>query len=292
MQPDAQAAMTPFFNKMKPIVKKFDRAVRDLWLPALSEGQSALVVHSRNITGPWSEGAPPAAADLKIPLPALVFGVKDTDQLHAGIKEFRAVYNDGVDAFIETVPFAPPIEKLSDPKSREFPEGMIYWHVLPKEWGFDKRVAPNYGFGPGFAVFSFVPLDTQEMLGKSKLALPAPLDKRDAPLSQAAYVDVPRTLETIGSWIVAIDGPIAYRAEVVESVDEDGTVVEEERVVPEFDGGAQTKQQMETFKQIIALTKAVPSFTSATKVEGKTTVTHAILRIVDLPKADSPKKSP
>jgi hypothetical protein len=283
MQPDAQAAMTPFFNKMKPIVKKFDRAVRDLWLPALSEGQSALVVQSRNITGPWSEEGSPVA-DLKLPLPSLVFGVKDTDQLHAGIKEFRSVYNDGVDAFIETVPFAPQVEKLGDPKSREFPEGMIYWHALPKEWGFDKRVAPNYGFGQGFAVFSFVPLDTQEMLGQSKLKLPAPLDKRDAPLSQAAYVDVPRVLETVGAWVVAIDGPYAYRAESVRIEGDDGTIIEEKRIVPEDDGGAQTKDQMKTFKEIMALTKAVPSFTSATKVEGKSTVTHAILRIVDLPK--------
>lgn len=292
MQPDAQAAMTPFFNKMKPIVKKFDRAVRDLWLPALSEGQSALVVHSRNITGPWSEGAPQAAADLKIPLPALVFGVKDTDQLHAGIKEFRGVYNDGVDAFIETVPFAPPIEKLSDPKSREFPEGMIYWHVLPKEWGFDKRVAPNYGFGQGFAAFSFVPLDTQEMLGKSKLTLPAPLDKRNAPLCAAAYVDVPRSIETVGSWLLAFEEPYAYRAEKIRVIEDDGTIIEEEKVVPEDDGGAEAKKAMETFKQILELAKAMPSYASATKVEGKSTVTHGILRIVDLPKAESQKKSP
>jgi hypothetical protein len=277
-RPEAQAEAKPFFDRMKGVVKKFDRAVRDLWLPPLEEGQSALVLNVRSLTGPWSVGAPPGAAEVAIPLPALVFGVKDMDQLHAGIKEFRNVFNEGAQVVAETIPFSGDAVKIEEPKSREFPEGTIYWHVLPKDWMFDKRIAPNYGLGKGFAAFSFVPLDTQQLLGTSSLKLPAPLDKRDAPLAAAVYIDVPRTIETVGSWMFLTRGAHVDEVEIIE---DDGTVRRESKVVPIET--PDEDQAREKFKKIIELTRVVPSYASATRVEGESTVTHGILRIVDVP---------
>jgi hypothetical protein len=285
-QPDAQAEVRPFFDRMKPVVKKFDRAVRDLWLPPLEEGQSALVLNVRSLSGPWSVGAPPDSAEVAIPLPAVVFGVKDMDQLHAGIKEFRNVFNDGAQVVSETIPFSGDAVKIEEPKSREFPEGAIYWHVLPKDWQFDKRIAPNYGLGNGFAAFSFVPLDTQQHLGTSSLKLPAPLDKRESPLAAAVYVDVPRVVETVGSWML-LSSRYEYHSEKIE-IEEDGVIVEESKLVP-VTPDADTGNR---FEAILALSKAVPSYTSATRIEGETAITHGILRIVDLPIAAESKAEP
>lgn len=284
--PEAQTEVRPFFDRMKPIAKKFDRAMRDLWLPPLSEGQSAVVFSARPLSGPWSLGAPPEAAEIAIPLPAVVFGVKDMDQLHAGIKELRAAFNDAAAAYAQAVPFFGEAVKIDEPKSREFPEGTIYWHVLPKDWNFDKRIAPNYGLGKGFAAFSFVPLDTQQLLGTSNLKLPAPLDKRDAPLAAAVYVDVPRVVETVGNWIL-LSNHYEHQTEKVEITD--GEIVEEHKLVPV----KRNTQEAESIKKFLALAKAVPSYTSATRVEGETTITHGILRIVDFPatSGDAEKKA-
>jgi hypothetical protein len=285
-RPEAQAEAKPFFDRMKGVVKKFDRAVRDLWLPPLEEGQSALVLNVRSLTGPWSVGAPPGAAEVAIPLPALVFGVKDMDQLHAGIKEFRNVFNEGAQVVAETIPFSGDAVKIEEPKSREFPEGTIYWHVLPKDWMFDKRIAPNYGLGKGFAAFSFVPLDTQQLLGTSSLKMPAPLDKRDAPLAAAVYIDVPRVVETVGSWML-LSPQYEYESEKIE-FEEDGRIVEESKLVPVAPDGDSGQR----FKALLEFAKAVPSYTSATRIEGETAITHGILRIVDLPPAAESKAEP
>lgn len=279
MQTEVQTQVVPFFNKMKVVAKRFDRAMRDLVLPPLEGGDAALVLSARQPDSPWTLGGPESEVKVAMPLPAWAVTVKDTDQLQAGIKEMHGVYNDAMSAYAETAPFAEPFTKLEDPKSREFDEGTIHWHVLPKQWGADKRIAPNYGLAKNLAVFSLVPLDTRDMLATTTLKLPAPLDDRSQPLAAATYIDVPRACE-VAAGVMLLGAPFRY--EWVEEVhtDEDGNIFTERRQVPVAGGGAASAKD---FQQWAALAKAMPSYASATKVEGSTTVTHGILRIVDLP---------
>jgi hypothetical protein len=263
--------------------------MRDLVLPPLAEGDSAFVLTARLNDSPWSLGGPPSELQIPMPLPAVVFSVKDIDQLHAGIKEMRGVYNDAATAYAEVVPYAGAAEKLEDPKSREFPEGTIHWHVLPKEWGFDKRIAANYGLAKNLAVFSLVPLDTRDMLGQSTLKLPAPLDDRQAPLAAATYVDVPRVCEiVVGAMLIG--APFRYGGTKEYRLKGDDIEFPAEDPVP-----LETEQhaaEAKALKEFLALAKAVPSYTSATKVDGKTTVTRGILRIVDLPANEANDPAP
>ncbi|MEX2186934.1 MAG: hypothetical protein WD875_09080 [Pirellulales bacterium] len=288
MQTEIQTQVRPFFDRMKPVAKRFDRAMRDLVLPPLSGGDSAIVLASRLTYSPWSLGGPQSELQVPMPLPAVVFTVKDIDQLHAGIKEMRGVYNDGFAVYAETVPFADPLAKLDDPKSREFDEGTIYWHVLPKEWGFDKRIAANYGLAKNLAVFSLVPLDTRDMLGQSTLKLPAPLDDRQAPLAAATYVDVPRVCEiVVGAMLIG--APFGH--EWVEEIhtNEKGEIITRQRQVPTQNEGDESAKN---FRDLLALAQTVPSYASATKVDGKSTITHGILRIVDLPATEVKEVAP
>jgi hypothetical protein len=270
------------------VAKRFDRAMRDLVLPPLAGGDAALVLAARQPDSPWSIDGPHSDAKIAMPLPAVVVAVKDVDQFHAGVKELRGAYNDAVAAYA-TVEFADPSATLDEPKSREFDEGTIHWHVLPKEWGFDKRIAFNYGLAKNLAVVSLVPLDTRDMLARSTLELPAPLDDRQQPLAAATYIDVPRACEIIGGAMFVV-APIRY--EWVEEVhtDEDGGIhIERRRVPVESEGRGAAAKDIRT---LAALAKAVPTYTSATKVEASGTVTRGILRIVDLPLAGPKEAEP
>jgi hypothetical protein len=76
----------------------------------------------------------------------------------------------------------------------------------------------------------------------------------------------------------------------VEILGDDGSVRRESKVVPvESPGEGEAREK---FKKIVALTKVVPNYASATRVEGESTVTHGILRIVDFPPAAEKKDEP
>jgi hypothetical protein len=287
--PEATEQVKLVMKPILPLAKRTDRAIRDLWLPALEPGQAAIVLDARVASSQWIPGEPALPEEVAIPLPALVAAVKDTDQLHAGIKEFREIFNEGAGKFAEIAPGEIPEIRLEDPRSREFDSGTIYWHPLPKEWGLDKRLAPNYGLGSNVAAFSLVPLHTQALLTKKRPALPAPLDKPSESLAGAAHVDWPQLSKLLAPLVAyGMASEAGYQREVVEELRADGRVIRRTVFVPTVDEAAIARATSGA-KEIVELLGAVGVYTSATRVEKQAVVTHGILRVVDVKPAAEPK---
>jgi hypothetical protein len=280
---EASGPFGQFSAAVKPVVKKFDRAMRDLWLPALADGQSALVLDARVSTPMWGPELPPGHFPLAAPLPALVVSVKDADQLRAGIDAMRDVVNEAGKRLSDFDSTLFDEWKLEEPKSREFPGGTIYWHTLPREAMLDKRIAPNYGLGEKVAVFSLVPLHTQALLAATKNKLPAPLDVRDQPLAGAVHIDVAQSVELAATWTAYFSTMprMVYETRTVNDADGSSYRTTERRAIAPPQAAIEAAEGV--IKDIAKLSKAVPSYTSATKVVDGKLVTRGVLRIVDLP---------
>ena len=82
----------------RPLVVRLDRTTRDLLLPALADGQIALVVDTQMRSTQFVPAQP--ASDTPLPMlePALVFGVSDAELLRKAFIEYRAIADDMIDA--------------------------------------------------------------------------------------------------------------------------------------------------------------------------------------------------
>jgi len=234
--PEEQQAMERVINQFAPLAKRADQITRELLGPAL-DGQAAFVLDADLTSKAWHQAMPG-----ETPLPmfelGFVLGIRDAEKFKQACGEYFDVAQQ---ALIMAGNFGqtgaqPPALPL--PKSRDFATHTIYYYVLPKEIGFDKRIAPNGGVSATMAAVSLLPLHTQRLLEPKSLLADGPVAAHyGQPLAAASHLDFAGTVDALRPWIdLGIDGFVATMNSVSEMAEEFQRQAVTEGAVPAEDG--------------------------------------------------------
>lgn len=191
-----------FRTEIAPLLGRLDVANRELLQPALADGQAAFVFDAKLTSTQWFAMLPESPAPLPMPELGLVWGVTDAAKLTQGSQEYFAVASAMLQKLHEASPDDFPEVTLPPPQEREFGDAKIHFYMLPKDWGVDKRVAPNAGLTESVAALSLTPLHTKRLLEKTPLVATGPLAQlKSKPLVSAGGFNFAALVDASVPWI-------------------------------------------------------------------------------------------
>jgi hypothetical protein len=274
MTPEEQKQYQEWMEFAKPLLARLDTANKTMLIPALADGQSALVLDAKITSGRWFKKMPATKVPLPMIEPAIVCGVSDAELLKKAAKEYQSVLQDLLDKIAKDDPNAlPPGFKLPQPQKRESKAGTVYSFHFPKKWEVDSQLAPAIGLNPHVAVFSIVPKHASTLLAATPLEAEGPLADTKRPLAMAVFVDWAGIVEAATPWIEH-----AIRVAYGDTAAGAGSGALHAARDP--DELKSTLSQVHASLQIL---KALRTVSSATYIEGKAMVTHTEVHIQDLP---------
>ena len=259
---DDREKITTLLDAALPLIVRMDKANREMLIPALADGQSALVIDAKLQSKQFHTALPATEEPMPMFEPALVLGVSDAKLLKQGLGEYRAVINGLIDAVrqLEDTDVPPEIE-IPEPQTTEGPQGTIYSFPLPKEWGVDEQIVPNVGVSNNAAVFSMSLGQTDRILKATPPTVGGVLEKTDRPLAMAAWLDWAALVDAATPWVdFAIE-----QATASDGID-----------------GAQRKSITEQVHTGLDVLKTLRSITSEIYQEDGVMVSHVLLEIRDV----------
>ena len=260
--PDERKQLDKFMAAVKPLVARLDKANREMLIPALADGQIALVLDAKLKSKRFIEALPATEKAMPMLEPALVVGVSDAKLLVQAFQEYRAVINGLLDAARQIEGSEVPAElTLPEPQQTAAKSGTIYSFVLPKAWGVDKKIAPNFGLSDTVGVFAISPSHTQRLLTAAPLKAPGVLAKAETPRAGAMVFDFTALWDAARPWVA-----FAF-----------------EFAAAEADNAAQIQSVGEQTLTVLDVLRVLRTATSESYFEGDALVTHWTLEIKDVP---------
>jgi len=251
-----------------PLLRRLDQITDKELLPALADGQSALVLDARWTSRRWFRNM--AQADKPMPMleVGLVLGVSDADQLRKALEEYRTTINEIIAKVRDQVPGRDlPDIKIPEPQSEMGKAGTLYFYPIPRAWGLDRRFVPTGGLSSSVAALSLSKAHSERLLEKTPLDVDSgPLGDQQRPLVGAGYFNWPALIDAVTPWV-----EMAVRrggSEEETAAVPDG---EEDRGAADPKGRKGVLEQVHTVLQVL---KTFRGYTSATTVEEGHLVTH------------------
>jgi hypothetical protein len=225
MTPENRALFLELRRQLEPQLERLDLATRELLIPAIADGQKAIVLDASPRSETVYVGEVETEASAQSPaddLPRLelacVLGVSDSEKFKEACREYLAVAGEiwnGVRGFIEEtrseadqLSEAPRLIPGELPKARDLrprvestSESEVYFYELPARWKASDRIAPNMGLSENFAVMSWLPAYTQRLLEQQPLQIDGSLSDADQPLAAASYLNIAGVLDAVEPWL-------------------------------------------------------------------------------------------
>ena len=261
MPEDEREKLQQAFDMARPLFRRADVATRDMLLPALADGQLALVIDRRLHSDRFLEVLPATRTPLPMLEPALVVGVSDADLLCKSMREYMAVARGLLDGLrtIEGVDIPAEVH-IPDPRIEPHPGAKLYSYALPVEWGLDKQIVPNAGLGAGVAALSLSHDHTLRLLRQQPLTSGGVLADAARPRAMTVVFDMAGLVEAVKPWIgLAFDHAAADQ--------------------PAGGEVAAVRQQVDTFLEVL---QTLRTFTSESYFEDGVLVTHGMVEIEDV----------
>ncbi|MGA2799178.1 MAG: hypothetical protein ABSE63_16485 [Thermoguttaceae bacterium] len=264
---EQRAKAQAFLADLKPLLARLDTATRDMWLPAVADGQIGLVVDAKLTSKQIQRSMPMLQQEMPILEPALVLGVSNAELLKKAIGEFRGVYNDLIDLIVKQndVPQEAKANlvmfKWPEAKVDQIAGGSLYSYALPDQWGVDKKIVPNAGLTNNVAVISLSTAQTDRLLKETPLTVGGVLANTDRPLAVAGWFD----------WKALVGAATPWVNYVMEQAPAGGMGGQKELVIG----------QVHTVLEVLSTIKGI---TSETYMEGNIIVSHSLVEIQDLGK--------
>ncbi|HYO24644.1 MAG TPA: hypothetical protein VEQ85_06810 [Lacipirellulaceae bacterium] len=138
-----------------PLFKRLHEVTRDKLVPALADGQSALVFDADIASKQWQKDMPASHAPLPMLEFAIVVGVADAKLLTEAMSDYRQIVNDAIDAVRREHPDEVPESfRWVAPKSEQTSDGMIYSWQAADDLGLDDQLALCGAVGENYASFA------------------------------------------------------------------------------------------------------------------------------------------
>jgi hypothetical protein len=248
-----------------PLLQRLDDVTGTMLVPALANGQGALVVDAKLTSRQWF--APMPAADKALPMlePALILGVSDAALLRKALGEYRTTFNELTTKIHEVVPNFPDVQ-IPEPETQQAKEGTLYSYPLPAEWGIDKQILPTAGLSDKVVVLTISHKHAQRLLAQTPLRTDGgPLADLDKPRAVAAYFNGARVVRALRTWLeMGLRTTGVDPTQPVEVGDESWQGI---------------LRQVPTLLEVLSVFR---SYSSSTYLEGPVLVTHSETVIRDL----------
>jgi hypothetical protein len=266
MSPEDQKQYQQWMEFAKPLLARLDTATKTMLIPAMAEGESAVVLDAKITSGRWFKKMPATEVPLPMIEPAVVMSVTDADLLKKGIKEYQAVLEELLGKIAKEDPNAlPPGFRLPEPQRRESKAGTVYAFHFPKAWEVDAQLAPAIGLSPHVAVLAIAPKHASELLALTPLDTEGPLADTKRPLAAAVLVDWAGIVEAATPWI------------------EHAVTLTYSDAGRPGRGPDDLKSTLKQIRSGLEILKCLRTVSSATYAEEQTMVTHTEVHIRDLP---------
>ncbi len=192
-----------FVHAATPALRRIDKANREMLVPALADGQVAVVVDGKLKSKHFVEAMPETENPMPMVEPAVVLSLSDAKKFKDGLSEYRGAINDLIDAVRHMEGSHVPEEiRIPEPKSEDSPLGKFYSFALPKEWGVDEQILPNVAIADKLAVLSASRAHSERLLKGTPLAVHGTLAKvANRPLAMAGWLDWATLVKTVTPWI-------------------------------------------------------------------------------------------
>ena len=194
-----------FLTAAIPLFDRLDRANREMLIPALADGQTALIIDRKLASKQFFDSQPATEKPMPMIEPALILGVSDADLLKKAMSEYRAVINGLITAMRESDDTSgiPEDAQIPEPKITEVSGGKLYSFPLPEDWPvhLDKKIVPNIGIGEHVAVVSISHHHSERLLKSTPLEIGGVLNDAHRPLACALWVDWAAIVEAASPWV-------------------------------------------------------------------------------------------
>lgn len=152
-----------------PIFQRFHQTTENKLLPALADGQTAIVLDAKLFSKQWQAMMPESPKPLPLLEPALVCGVADAKLLREAFSDYRACINDLLAKAHELFPDQVPEWSLPEPDTAKVSDGTLYYYPLPSILGLDEQLQPNAGLNERLATLSLSKDHAARLLKKTRL---------------------------------------------------------------------------------------------------------------------------
>jgi hypothetical protein len=187
-----------------PLLERLNETTAKLFLPALADGQCALVLDAKWKSKRWSKAMPELETAMPGPEIGLVFGVSNAESLRKAMAEYRVIVNDAL-AKIRTWPGAEKFAgdfQIPEPKSLKEREMSLYFYPLPEEWGIDSQISPTAGLTDKVAVLTASKEHAERLLSRKPLKVDGgPLADGKRPMVSATYCDWAGIVDALTPWV-------------------------------------------------------------------------------------------
>jgi hypothetical protein len=254
-----------FLEAALPLAQRLDKANRELLIPALADGQVALVIDDKLASKHFADGLPETEKPMPMIEPAIVVGISNAKLLKKGMSEYRAVINGLIDAVrqIEGSDAVPEDFQVPEPKMVEDSLRTIYSFIPPGAWGVDEKIEPNIGVSEKVAVFSASRDHTERLLKAASLGVGGVLGAGERPLAGAGWVQWAALVKAAAPWADFAAEQIMNSQEVDD---------------------AQRKPITDQVHTVLDVLQALRTVTSESYLEDGVLVTHTSAEIRDVAK--------
>jgi hypothetical protein len=244
-------------DNLYPIFAKVNDTVKANLLPALADGQAGFVLDNKLLSTQWHREMPASETPLPILEPAVLFGVSDNVKLKKGASDIRGLFNDAAKQVQKTFGDDVPEIVWPAPETRTIEGYDLFWYSFKDEFQLDGRLRPSAGLSKNLCALTVSNEHALRLMQATPFVSNAtPLKDIKRPLASATYFRVSGLVDTAQPWIAyALAHPELQEAKV----------------------------HAKDIMTIVNALKYFHSYSSATYLENKTTVTHSEWHVKDVP---------
>jgi hypothetical protein len=272
-EPDDWAEYQEVRERALPLLRRLDQTTREHLIPALQDGQSALVMDTSAESKRWFRPMPESPKPLPMLEFGIIAGVSDADELRKAMTEYFDIAGDAVDIVREMNPDEVKDFTLPEPEKRQLEgAGTAYVYEFPEEWGVDSQVAVNAALNDSVAAISLMPGTSERLLHKTDLEVDTSLDL-NRPAAMVSYFNFNEFIDLFRPWIdYGFD--VAIGKLKVEEAEDDGDD-EEDEPQPPSPVMLQAGFFIPQLQQLLDVASAFRSISTVSYEENGVWVTHS-----------------
>jgi len=202
--PNGEEIIKKYREEALPLLRELSDIVEKLWLPALADGQQAIVLDAKISSKQWQGALPPADAPLPMLELGIVLGVSDSAKLEKALESYRTFANKLLTKARGEVP-AGTIPEFEIPKPKVDLQGgnTFAYYPIPEFLTIDKQFQPTGALSKRVATLTLSRNHAERLLTERpfKASSADLLNDTSRPLDSMFYFNWAGMVDAVTPWV-------------------------------------------------------------------------------------------